>query len=543
MRFTKLYSLRTATTLLFCHFGLNLFNVGCTGNSIYLDVSSRLNLNDTTINLFYFYWTTFTYLGAFFFASVLIWFWLSKLPFASLCTALYLFYILECVDFMGLNYTAQLLNFHYLSSNTLLSNNLNKYHPYIFYSGVFVFATILAKLTCYLYRESSAFRVNSLQLWARERITFMLVCSWIALFLGSWWAFQEGTWGGWWNWDPSEVFGLLVALSATLLLHTRAKVYDFTNFYRTVHFYFLLTIFFYFFTQLNFDLVSHNFGAKFNFMFALNPFYLEVLGYLILSLTLLSILSYTSSISGCVLHSSPVPYLSSVNWLRVYLYSLVILVLGVSFSPLFVFFLWQYFNVEVATNLLCYPEILILIFSLLAFTFHRPFLLRLTGVYPILLMSFYTSLPIFLFSARSRVNPLYILHWFLLFIIYYNFFTTNAPFILWSFSTYGSKTSSCASFRLPTPLTYVCSNFWLETSCTSSSTSSVTTSDVILSYRTFIPTTNAFHFSFDKANWLNSYPLSRSYLDSSLRLEDNFTNNLYELLLLFALLLGYSLVG
>ena len=30
--------------------------------------------------------------------------------------------------------------------------------------------------------------------------------------MGGLWAYQEGSWGGWWDWDISEVFGLFIYL-------------------------------------------------------------------------------------------------------------------------------------------------------------------------------------------------------------------------------------------------------------------------------------------------------------------------------------------
>lgn len=53
-----------------------------------------------------------------------------------------------------------------------------------------------------------------------------LVPSWCILtfgiILGSWWAYSELGWGGWWFWDPVENASLLPWLSATALLHSLA---------------------------------------------------------------------------------------------------------------------------------------------------------------------------------------------------------------------------------------------------------------------------------------------------------------------------------
>jgi cytochrome c-type biogenesis protein CcmF len=59
--------------------------------------------------------------------------------------------------------------------------------------------------------------------WARAARPFMLI-AWIALTcgiaLGSWWAYYELGWGGFWFWDPVENASLMPWLIATALLHS-----------------------------------------------------------------------------------------------------------------------------------------------------------------------------------------------------------------------------------------------------------------------------------------------------------------------------------
>lgn len=59
--------------------------------------------------------------------------------------------------------------------------------------------------------------------WARAARPFMLA-AWIALTigitLGSWWAYYELGWGGFWFWDPVENASLMPWLAATALLHS-----------------------------------------------------------------------------------------------------------------------------------------------------------------------------------------------------------------------------------------------------------------------------------------------------------------------------------
>jgi cytochrome c-type biogenesis protein CcmF len=59
--------------------------------------------------------------------------------------------------------------------------------------------------------------------WARAARPFMLI-AWVALTcgiaLGSWWAYYELGWGGFWFWDPVENASLMPWLIATALLHS-----------------------------------------------------------------------------------------------------------------------------------------------------------------------------------------------------------------------------------------------------------------------------------------------------------------------------------
>ena len=59
--------------------------------------------------------------------------------------------------------------------------------------------------------------------WARWVRPWALV-GWVFLTLGiavgSWWAYRELGWGGWWFWDPSENASLMPWLAATALLHS-----------------------------------------------------------------------------------------------------------------------------------------------------------------------------------------------------------------------------------------------------------------------------------------------------------------------------------
>ncbi len=58
--------------------------------------------------------------------------------------------------------------------------------------------------------------------WARPWTTVAWVFLTLGIAIGSWWAYYELGWGGWWFWDPVENASLMPWLVATALLHSLA---------------------------------------------------------------------------------------------------------------------------------------------------------------------------------------------------------------------------------------------------------------------------------------------------------------------------------
>ena len=104
-----------------------------------------------------------------------------------------------------------------LGLNPLLQDPALAFHPpmlyvgYVGFSLAFSFA-IAALLTGQVTRE-----------WAQSLRPFVMV-AWCALTvgiaMGSWWAYYELGWGGWWFWDPVENASFIPWLSGTALLHS-----------------------------------------------------------------------------------------------------------------------------------------------------------------------------------------------------------------------------------------------------------------------------------------------------------------------------------
>ena len=58
--------------------------------------------------------------------------------------------------------------------------------------------------------------------WARPWTNVAWVFLTIGIALGSWWAYYELGWGGWWFWDPVENASLMPWLVGTALIHSLA---------------------------------------------------------------------------------------------------------------------------------------------------------------------------------------------------------------------------------------------------------------------------------------------------------------------------------
>jgi len=101
--------------------------------------------------------------------------------------------------------------------NPLLQNFYMAIHPPLLYIGFVGFTIPFAYLVAVLWeKEKNPLYLIPLRYWT--------LFSWLALGLGiifgSYWAYLELGWGGYWGWDPVENASLIPWLTATALLHT-----------------------------------------------------------------------------------------------------------------------------------------------------------------------------------------------------------------------------------------------------------------------------------------------------------------------------------
>jgi cytochrome c-type biogenesis protein CcmF len=101
--------------------------------------------------------------------------------------------------------------------NPLLQDPGLAIHPPMLYAGYVGLSAAFA------YAAATLITGEASGAWARAARPFMLL-AWIALTagitLGSWWAYYELGWGGFWFWDPVENAALMPWLIATALLHS-----------------------------------------------------------------------------------------------------------------------------------------------------------------------------------------------------------------------------------------------------------------------------------------------------------------------------------
>ena len=101
--------------------------------------------------------------------------------------------------------------------NPLLQDPGLAFHPPVLYTGYVGLSATFA------YAAAALITGDIDRAWARAARPFMLI-AWIALTIGiaggSWWAYYDLGWGGFWFWDPVENASLMPWLVATALLHS-----------------------------------------------------------------------------------------------------------------------------------------------------------------------------------------------------------------------------------------------------------------------------------------------------------------------------------
>ena len=103
--------------------------------------------------------------------------------------------------------------------NPLLQDPVMVIHPPMLYMGYVGFAVTFAfSIAALLEGRLDPTWARWSRPWANAAWAFLTV----GILLGSWWAYTELGWGGWWFWDPVENASILPWLAGTALIHSLA---------------------------------------------------------------------------------------------------------------------------------------------------------------------------------------------------------------------------------------------------------------------------------------------------------------------------------
>ena len=493
-----------------------------------------MNSNDAYLGTYYFFWTNLTYLPTLFSLLVFIVLivlldWWVRSPWAIFLLVGLIIYMTELVEYLSLNLSDTISLYTTSGLNTLLTNTLNRYHPLVFYTGVSVLASFVFIKTSASLPEKPFTLVFSLQASFPLAALVSLV-SFLALWLGSWWALQEGTWGGWWNWDASETFGLLVPISILAFVHTQHKLND-SNLLslKAVSLGLLITLS-YFFIQLNFDLTSHNFGAKFFFFFNNNLFFLEALCAIIVVLANLIFLACRLK---ALSESNPSKAISLYPLKLTVIASLAYWIF-LSYQPLINYFLWNFAELNVFNHEPSFVGVNFFILIILLFWLTpKP-------------TSYTSSISLFFVSVTNQVWTLLLLknqsnknhfaHFLLLAFTLLSWTVTSTSFTTWITDSGALYTLFYGSVLLKSSIDMTLDTYTVELSVPSLTSASI--NDVSWNFLSDAntPSINYFQLFNSNTNLENYYTLGVSYSTSTLFVDLPFIAHLNSLFLVILLL-------
>lgn len=407
----------------------NTFNIKYFSHSIILDLMERVFLNDFYLYNFYFFWTNLWYLPIFIFTLCLLILYKNILCNLFICSLYYLITFTFFVIYLEFNnnnlnlYENSIFN---ENINVLLINNINKIHPFLLYFSsailIYIFILLYNSFLNSIHQRSSYY----LNFFYRKIFFFYIINS-IAIFLGSWWAFQEGSWGGWWNWDSSEVFALLILLKILILYHSNIFLNSFyikLEYLKSSLFYLII---FYLFMQINFSLISHNFGFKIMqfidkdyliILFIIKLLFNVLLGYLNLSLYY----SYTKALGNKKKHF--IIYFLFILFYSIIYGSLLLLINN---------FLWELLKINILNIQLQFNILIIFIL------FYFIYFLFQFNIYLTLFSYFYNTLIInyliVLFIKLVKFIKVNLrLHFLFLFLICLVLLKTNINLNIWKYN-------------------------------------------------------------------------------------------------------------
>lgn len=132
---------------------------------------------------------------------------------ASIAVAFCLFIVLTSNPFLRLDPAP----FDGRGLNPILQDPALAFHPPFLYAGYVGFSMAFSFAAAALLEG----RVDAAWArWVRPWTLLAWMCLTIGIAMGSWWAYYELGWGGWWFWDPVENASFMPWLAGTALLHS-----------------------------------------------------------------------------------------------------------------------------------------------------------------------------------------------------------------------------------------------------------------------------------------------------------------------------------
>lgn len=336
---------------------------------------------------------------------------------------------------------------------------------------------------------------------------------------------------GWWNWDASEVLGLIVSLICLTNIHS---LYSTNNIFQNNERFFILILLFiltYFFIQLNFDLISHNFGSKFTHFFNNSLFFMETLLMLTFALYLYIQLLYYSRAQCLILINFRYNTLL-YKWLFVFnMYLVFSIILISSFIPLFNYFFWNYLKLDSFNFYIPIHTLLIYLVILLSSVFSTR---SLYNYFIILLMTMYAGINVIfviVFTSLFSIKYTPLIHSILILLSLINFKTYSTSFIQWCIFASFDKILSSEELLYIMQQAFTCDNFVIETLITFNNINNSCLNSWNMFYRINSQSLNSFLLCYDSLNTLNVYILNNSWFNIVLIIEINLINNIIDLLI------------
>jgi len=440
----RLYFFNFFTLVVYTYI-LYLFSCKILIKTNFFDILTNVYINDFYLNNFYFIWTQF-----FILPSLLILITYTNNIIFSKHKNFYkntIYFILIFIIFWWISeyyiinqYSFITKNIQY-SFNNLLSNPLNKYHPFLFFSSYIFLYNIVINVNLFTnYRHFS--KLIKLNHYIYLNILLQVNKYWplisFSLYLGSWWALQEGSWGGWWNWDASEVFGLIILTFLLIIFHLNILL-NFSLTWTIFSSYFIIiTLYAYVILQLSYTLVSHNFGLSLLGYGYVNTFFFILLFLVILFILYIHHIIYNYFIFLFKTYLNIFVFIKFNNYLyQKYINSIVIIFLSIniyilSFSPIINNIFWTSLNLELFNNWFYWLDTKILLFLLFLILIIKinSLIVTITCLYNYVINTYFI---LFYFYKNFKLNITILLHILLIIMIFLSTQIPNSIFTNWNF--------------------------------------------------------------------------------------------------------------